>query len=115
MRRFLIIFLMVFLPFQLAWGAAAAYCEHGTSAQLAPHFGHHEHRHHANAQDAGSGKLLQHGDCAVCHTAALQAVLTSLPPPPGPDAISRPRPAPLLPSGSVIAALPERPKWPALA
>lgn len=41
MRRWLLIFLLVLLPFQLSWAASAAYCEHERDTQP-EHWGHHE-------------------------------------------------------------------------
>lgn len=59
------------LPLQVAWGAAAAYCEHETT-QGAKHFGHHQHEHKADAHDAEAKKpvakkLVVDNDCASCH------------------------------------------------
>lgn len=82
MRRFVILLLLVVMQSQLAWGAAAAYCEHEPGAAAASHFGHHEHRHAAS--DAAStqpgsgdnlGKLLgADPDCQSCHFANLGVV-----------------------------------------
>lgn len=60
------------LPLQVAWGAAAAYCEHETTTQGAKHFGHHQHEHKADAHDAEAKKpmakkLVVDNDCASCH------------------------------------------------
>jgi hypothetical protein len=41
MRRWLLIFLLLLLPFQLSWAASAAYCEHERDTQPG-HWGHHE-------------------------------------------------------------------------
>ncbi|MBU0601652.1 MAG: hypothetical protein KKD25_04520 [Gammaproteobacteria bacterium] len=50
MRRWLSILLLVFLPFQFTWAAAAGYCQHETGA-AAQHFGHHDHKHQAVAKE----------------------------------------------------------------
>jgi len=41
MRRWLLIFLLFLLPFQLSWAASAAYCQHERDTQSG-HWGHHE-------------------------------------------------------------------------
>jgi hypothetical protein len=46
MRRYLIIFLLLLLPFQFSWAAVASYCQHETESST-QHIGHHE-------ADAGS-------------------------------------------------------------
>lgn len=91
MRRFILSLLLVLLPLQFSWAAAAAYCGHETGA-AAQHFGHHDHRHagapgevskqdtakqDAAEQDAakqGASKdslskvgNLHDADCGMCH------------------------------------------------
>lgn len=71
MRRLLIILMMVVLPFQLSWAAAATYCQH-ESSPVASHFGHHVHKHVVTGGDSKSdktvgSKLLSDDDCTVCH------------------------------------------------
>lgn len=75
MRRWVFALLLVVLPFQLVWGAAAPYCTHeasiDASAQAGRHFGHHEHRHQSGdeitpAWDEGSAGAY-HADCGSCH------------------------------------------------
>lgn len=68
MKRLLLIFLLCVVPFQFAWAAAGAYCQHETGA--APmHFGHHAHHHQIKAEKPDThytmGKL--HPDCGSCH------------------------------------------------
>lgn len=73
MRRWLIIFLLVLVPFQLVWAAAAPYCAHETkTSAAAKHFGHHDHEHKGNGSvsssgDDGSGSSGAHIDCESCH------------------------------------------------
>jgi hypothetical protein len=69
-RRYLIIFFIVFLPFQFAWGAAAGYCAHEKGDEVI-HFGHHAHVHKTATQSdeaamsiSGSSDL----DCGYCHS-----------------------------------------------
>lgn len=73
MRRLLLIVLMLWLPLQSSWAAAAGLCRHEQGA-AAQHFGHHEHRHHAAPGTAGidtqagaSSALMLDDDCALCH------------------------------------------------
>jgi hypothetical protein len=53
MRRWLAIFLLIFLPFQSVWAVAGVYCQHERGV-AAHHFGHHEHRHAAPEGAAGT-------------------------------------------------------------
>ena len=81
MRRWLTILLLVMLPLQFSWAAAAAYCEHETSAS-ARHVGHHEHEHQAGVDDtpagasaekasnAKGGEPAADNDCGYCHLSA---------------------------------------------
>ncbi|MCW5662339.1 MAG: hypothetical protein KIT35_00750 [Piscinibacter sp.] len=75
MRRLFVLFLLVILPFQFAWGAAAAYCAH-EKAVGAGHFGHHGHQHRVSAAKADAdsdgaanraGGMADDPDCATCH------------------------------------------------
>lgn len=114
MRRWLICFLLVLLPFQFAWSAAAAYCGHEIDPS-AKHFGHHAHVHKAAT---GSPETAKHAagvtapdaDCPVCHwgAPALPAEVTIV------DASSASTYFPPLKSSeplSTIAEAPERPNW----
>lgn len=69
MRRFILIFLMMLLPVQWSWAAAASVCAHEKDKS---HFGHHEHKHSASPEvaepDEADGKAPSfHPDCQVCH------------------------------------------------
>ncbi|MBO9687583.1 MAG: hypothetical protein J7598_13330 [Mitsuaria chitosanitabida] len=44
MRRWLTLFLLVLMPLQFTWGAAAVYCQHEPAPETR-HFGHHTHQH----------------------------------------------------------------------
>ena len=89
MRRFLAILLLVFLPFQFSWAAVAGYCQHEAEGP-ARHFGHHEHKHQADAAAEAHGSApdtqLSGGidnDCGACHAGCCTAAILgdeSLPP-----------------------------------
>lgn len=66
MRRLILIVMMLLVPGQWTWAAAASYCEHESGNW---HFGHHEHQHAASADEAGGADPVaaQHLDCEVCH------------------------------------------------
>jgi len=113
MRRWLTILLLLIMPAQLVWAAAAPYCGHETTVAGKKHFGHHEHRHQADGQvtpasgDTNTGGA-DHADCDACHPAvsiALPLPLTAFAPPTPlmPDGPPEPRYLSHVPSG------PERP------
>ena len=73
MRRWLVVFMLLVLPVQFAWAAAAPYCAHEAATAASKHPGHHQHVHQgggdiANAGDDGAGNGAKHTDCASCHT-----------------------------------------------
>lgn len=110
MRRFLIIFLLMILPLQGAWAAAAGYCQHETGA-AAKHLGHHEHKHETKKTDPAKGTSVVDNDCAVCHLGAAGMIpisaLPSLPDKPQAERVSSH--ASLF--SLIPADRPERPKW----
>jgi hypothetical protein len=113
MRRWLAILLIVFLPLQFSWAAAAVYCQHESDAGT-QHFGHHEHEHHADAEpDALPDSDLAGGidhDCGPCHAGGVVALFAdiSLSLASGLSfVISRPPGA----LSSAASAVPERPNW----
>lgn len=70
MRRFLFILLMLAMPLQSVWAAAAGYCSH-EAAPASAHFGHHAHQHETDA-DNGKASTNQTPpaldmDCQSCH------------------------------------------------
>ncbi|WP_156174002.1 cation efflux protein, CzcI family [Cupriavidus basilensis] len=74
MRRFALIFVLLILPFQFSWAAAARYCQHEKAAAVW-HLGHHEHRHQQPEGKADvEKKSVVDTDCGVCHLASLQFV-----------------------------------------
>ena len=77
-RKLFFLVLLLILPVQFAWAAAAGYCRHETG-EATKHFGHHEHQH-CTAQDGVSkdskapSSLGADSDCGVCHLSAAQLV-----------------------------------------
>ena len=71
MRRALVIVMMLLLPLQSVWAAAASVCGHETGR--ASHFGHHEHAHQdvgdvqRDGDASGAQPVGGHADCGVCH------------------------------------------------
>lgn len=117
MRRLLFVFLLIALPFQFTWAAAAGYCQHENAAG-AGHFGHHGHQHQVKTKtgsdgasvDKKSGLPGDDPDCALCHLGCVQPLLSAWA-----SAIDAP-------AGSSIASAParidrarpnriERPRW----
>lgn len=78
MQRIVLVLLLMLLPVQWTWAAAASICRHETNIH-ANHFGHHEHRHDhptsvTPSSDAADDTQTQsesgiHADCATCHAA----------------------------------------------
>ena len=85
MRRFVLICMVLLLPVQWTWAAAAAYCTHETGAAV-QHVGHHEHKHQADRGDQGGKKAAANAtvddDCSVCHLSGLQCLGPSTAPAP---------------------------------
>jgi len=77
MRKWLAIFLLVFMPLQLSWAAIASYCQHETGA-AAKHFGHHDHQHKATDGKETAPDPAKTGggdpDCASCHAGCSSAL-----------------------------------------
>jgi len=117
MRRWLTILLLVLIPLQLTWAAAASYCQHESGAAT-KHFGHHEHRHQAKAGEPDQGKTKSLGtvdvDCSFCHAccAAIPAGKHDVPPL---GIASLSVTSHLDGSVSAFPSRPERPNWAALA
>ena len=67
MKRLLVVFLLLSVPFQITWAAVGAYCQHEAGAS-GKHFGHHAHQHRAvpgdDSRDNPAVKL--HPDCGYC-------------------------------------------------
>lgn len=111
MRRWLVIFFALLLPFQFAWSATSAYCQHETTEQQSKHFGHHFHAHKGDAKKPSDSKLLADADCASCQAGAAAAIpakfggtdfaAASL----STEAVASP------PFESALARAPDRPQW----
>jgi hypothetical protein len=115
----LIVFLMLVVPLQLAWGAVSAYCEHETEA-VSDHVGHHVHKH----QQDEPNQAVEPGDdtknrsfdfdCGACHAAGGIALCSGI------AALSFNglsfafTPAPSF-HITLFSSKPERPKWSGLA
>lgn len=84
MRRFISLFLLLLLPLQFAFAAAAPYCAL-EKAKIAAHFGHHEHADAPTPEPSSDGddKGKLH-DCGICHLGSGQVhpATTSVPAPP---------------------------------
>jgi len=67
MKRLILIFLLTLLPLQMSWAAVSSYCQHETD-KTSQHFGHHEHKHQAKADDTPKTKslLAADADCGMC-------------------------------------------------
>ena len=76
MRRWLVVFMLLVLPLQFAWAAAAPYCAHEATDAASKHPGHHQHVHQGGSEttkaddSAVGGSGSDHPDCASCHPAA---------------------------------------------
>jgi hypothetical protein len=115
MKRLLLIVILV-LPFQLIWAAAAPYCTHESVGSEPFHVGHHEHQHEkADGADSSENTLgAFDGDCEVCHLGCAGAV----PVPPPAAAMALPHAVPIevpVALRSHVPTLPERPNIARLA
>lgn len=90
MRRWSVIaFMLLVLPFQLVWAAAAPVCAHETQVAAKKHFGHHEHQHQGAGSDSAAadeggidgskGSGTYHADCETCHLGTSVAVTSPTP------------------------------------
>lgn len=111
MRRWLSIFLLVFLPLQFTWTMAAAYCSHETDP-AAQHLGHHEHKHQNDdgAKDAKGSLASVDSDCAVCHAGCLAAMTSTTKVVPIAEIVAE-HLQPLHYQVSLFGDQPERPNW----
>ena len=119
MIKRIVVFLLLVVPLQLAWGAVSAYCEHETEATT-DHFGHHVHKHEQESSTipiepsdntkTGSFDL----DCGVCHAACSVALCGGVA-----DLSFTSSSLALTPAPSFhltyFSSKPERPKWLGLA
>lgn len=112
MRRYLIIFLLLLLPFQFSWAAVASYCLHETESST-QHIGHHA-VDAGNTQDQTPDKKLSEGgdaDCSFCHFSCskpMNPLATWAPAATEKDSFTASTPAHYL---SYIGESPEEPDW----
>lgn len=115
MRRWLFIFLIMFMPLQTAWSAAGVYCTHHEEGKDVMHIGHHSDHHGDSATDgrplADTGSL-SHDHHHHGGTLAIVALATTIAVAPSSDSVFLTAPSPSLspPFGRI-----ERPKWTRLA
>lgn len=70
MRRWILLILLLVLPFQAVWAGTTRYCGHEAGPAVA-HFGHHEHQHRSGTHDGQSTTAAADDvDCATCHLSA---------------------------------------------
>ncbi|WP_076591340.1 cation efflux protein, CzcI family [Herminiimonas arsenitoxidans] len=114
MQRLLVILMLLIVPLQISWAAAAVYCQHEINPATV-HFGHHEHKHVASLSDEKAdvpkSSSASDIDCAFCHLGGIAiaeipaAILIS-------DVVNA---TSRMPDNSVLASIlpprPERPKW----
>lgn len=75
MRRFIALLLLMLVPLQAAFGAAAGYCE-DEKTEVTSHFGHHEHAGgEAEIEPSDDGNSTT-ADCQICHLASAQAAVS---------------------------------------
>lgn len=101
MRRLVLVFLLLVVPFQLVWASAAPYCAHESGVSAKKHFGHHEHKHQSGgevvsvADDANDATRAFHADCESCHlgcSAFMPAATPAVEALPHGDAMRQPEP-----------------------
>jgi hypothetical protein len=109
-RRIVLIFMILALPIQASWVAAASYCGH-ESGFSARHFGHHDHTHSTSGSEKSKTQSACDSDCSFHSHSNFQGVTA--------DGIS----LDTLSSGDVLNATgalfhphsvfyrPDRPKW----
>ena len=119
MKRLFVLLVALLLPLQLAWGLAATYCQHETTAEGARHFGHHTHVHTEAKPDAGNkaaaGKLVADFDCGFCHASPAAALPAFEALPEAPATAAPPLALGELRPPSAPQRAPDRPQWPRLA
>lgn len=110
-RSFFIVFVALLLPFQIAWSAASAYCQHEGAGQQSEHVGHHFHAHKGEATKSVDGKPMADSDCASCHASGAVAIPTTLD---RSDLAATPVLAKVVAPPlftSALARAPDRPQW----
>lgn len=106
--RVVLLLLVMLLPYQAAWSAAAAYCSHENETRR--HFGHHEHRHEKATPAKEASPLACDHDCGTCqagHVSVVEAIVAML----ASDARDVRATAPPSPIPTAPARAPDRPQW----
>lgn len=112
MRQFLLLLVLVLVPFQYAWAGVSAYCQH-EEGKAAQHFGHHVDFHHgdanaAHSDHAGSKSKSFESDHHHCVSPAMVTVAPALEPLLTLFVVHL---SPPLGFSSSIVGPPERPNW----
>lgn len=109
LKRVVLVFLLLVIPFQMAWATAGSYCQHEQGA-AALHFGHHTHRHQDSGKVPGKVPGSVDNDCAYCQLGCviIPPALLSVTAPP---LLSVSFSSCLEAMSSLPACEPERPKW----
>lgn len=83
MRRFVLVCLLLVLPLQWSWAAAARACLHESDPTV-QHFGHHTHTHEVSSESAVApekagdfAKSVLDNDCTTCHAMGASLVLAT--------------------------------------
>jgi hypothetical protein len=88
-KKLFFIFLLIMLPLQSSWAAAASYCQH---EQTSTHFGHHAHQHETQSDTSDTSTSTNaHSDCGYCHLfcqASFMSAPLNMIPPNGPIVIA---------------------------
>jgi hypothetical protein len=120
MKRWLALFMILWLPLQLGWTVAAAYCQHESPSLGSQHFGHHSHEHRQahpgdGAHHQASSGLQADTDCTHCHASASASCVAHAP---EVKAMASAHPRPQSPPSRLDSAFqrpPDRPQWQGLA
>lgn len=119
-KKIMLIMLLIVLPFQMTWAAAAQCCMHDATDKTS-HFGHHAHQHQADQQvvskSVGEQANADHPastfidkDCPYCHMGSLSYMVTAVFIP-GQILGVAPSDALLYAYSTIPPSQPERPKW----
>jgi len=93
MHRLIAVLLLLLMPVQFAFAAAAPYCAM-EKVETPPHLGHHEHVDDTvPAQEDGKGDASLPDNCSICHLASAQPTC-STPSPGAPAQAALPRARP---------------------
>lgn len=75
-KKLVLLFMLVLLPFQFSWAAVAVYCQHEQAPAAQEHFGHHKHEHQGQPDTPEPEPIKKvDNDCSYCHLAAQAPLL----------------------------------------